>query len=218
MKGNAEPNVWPASKGQSMSRLRRVCAALTVLYLSSFSWPQETSCQEIAALSKMVRATSVETLSEARTHAGSGYRSDLVFAYRSFQLKRDAMHAQHLLVLIPKNDFQRTIVMTLGDSLCDGEPATEMELLSGVNEGFPRELANAVLLAPTYLRTYVAYGTEIVSDPHSDYAIQMQKVCSKVHRDFLGAVEQLPKPDQRAFRLHVMNPNTCRAIALPEAD
>jgi len=169
-------------------------------------------------MSAMVRATSTKALSEARARAGDGYRSNFVFAYRSFQLKRNAVNAERLLALIPKDDAQQAIVMTLGDSLCNEEPITDMEVLSRVAEGFARELASAVLLARSYLRIYVAYGMQATLDPHSDYAIQMQRVCRLAHRDFLHAIEQLPKDERQQLSLHVLNPNTCRAIALPESE
>jgi len=141
----------------------------------------------------------------------------LVYAYRAFQFHGTRSKAEALLNLIPTDEGQQTIVMTLGDSLCDGEPLKDMETLSRVNESFARELARAVILAPKFLQAYVAYSLVAVSDPHSDFAIRMSKVCQQDHSGFLNALKQLPDDKRHLFSQHVMDADHCKALALPEA-
>jgi len=57
-----------------------------------------------------------------------------------------------------------------------------------------------------------------IDDPHSDYAIQMEKVCRRAPSAFGKAVEGLPDVRRRFFVEHVMNPKNCRPLAVPEAE
>jgi len=160
---------------------------------------------------------SVAILEESNQHSGDSYRARLVFAYRSFQLHRSRSKAEALLAFIPTDEDQQTIVMTLGDSLCDGEPLKDMETLSRVNESFASELARAVILAPKSMPAYVAYSLMAVNDPHSDFAVRMRKVCQQDHHAFLNALKQLPDNKRRLLAQHVMEADYCKAIAQPEA-
>jgi hypothetical protein len=107
--------------------------------------------------------------------------------------------------------------MTLGDSLCF-EDLYDMKAVYKLRDALPLNLARAVLIVPEKLPEYVAYSLISVGDPHSDYAVQMQKVCRTRHSKFLKAVGELP-PDKKAwFTKDVMNPENCHALALPKAE
>jgi len=108
--------------------------------------------------------------------------------------------------------------MTLGESLCDDESVAEMFSLSRVRDRLGRDFARAVLLVPDMLPRYIAYAPVSVQDPHSDYAVQMQSVCRAKQPEFLRAVEGLPTDPRDWFVKHVLNPDGCHALALPEAE
>ena len=110
------------------------------------------------------------------------------------------------------------ILMTLGESLCDDEAVAEMFSLSRIRDHLAHDFAKAVLLVPDMLPKYVAYASTSVQDPHSDYAVQMQKVCRGKHAEFVKAVERLPTDQRDWFVNHVLNPEGCHALALPEAE
>ena len=178
---------------------------------------QAQSCSEIASAAEMARAKSVHTLREASKRAGDSYRAHLIFAFRYFQLQpHNKGAAERLLTLIPADDAQQEVLMTLGDSLCGGESDADMTAMARVYEGFARELAGAVLLVPSFLPSYVSYSTIAVLDPHSGYAVEMKRVCQNAHADFIHAVEQLPEDKRQVLAKEVMNPDSCKVLAVPE--
>jgi hypothetical protein len=180
---------------------------------------QEPNCDEAAAMTRMARAKSSEAVTVAKQKAGDKYRAQVVFAARSFELRpTDKSAAVLLLNLIPQDDGQQTTWMTLGDSLCDSESVADMKSLGELGDRLPRDLAKAVLLAPDRLPGYVAYAPTSVQDPHSDYAVQMQTVCRAKHSEFVKAVEGLPIDKRDWFVKHILNPEECHALALPEAE
>jgi len=63
---------------------------------------------------------------------------------------------------------------------------------------------------------YVSYSLVAVGDPHSDYAVQMRRVCQHKHAGFIEAVKQLPPATEQFFASHVINPDGCKVLALPE--
>jgi hypothetical protein len=167
----------------------------------------------------MARAKSSEAVIAEKQKAGDNYRAQVVFAVRSLELRpTDKDAAVLLLNLIPQNDAQHTVLMTLGDSLCDEESVAEMKSLGGLGDRLPHDLARAVLLVPDKLPSYVSYAPISVQDPHSDYAVQMQTVCRAKHSEFLKAVEGLPTDQKNLFVKHVLNPDGCHGLALPEAE
>lgn len=197
----------------------RVVFALSAFLVVGLSWVRAQDCGEIAGVASMARAKSMRALAEASKRAGDGYRARLVFAYRSFHLHPGGKsEAEKLLALIPADDAQEEVVLTLGGSLCDQEPLADMETLGRVRDGFGRELAKAVLLAPSFLPSYVEYSTVAVLDPHSDYALQMKIVCRQAHADFVRAVKRFPERKRQLFAKQVMNPDSCKPLALPEAE
>ncbi len=198
--------------------MKKFCLALATI--AAFGpRARAQSCTEILAEAEIVRAKSAQALSQAGKRAGDSYRARLVLAVRSFQLQPSSKEAaEHLLTLIPADDAQQEVVTTLGDSLCNDEGVADMKALARIRDGLPRELARAVLLAPTFLRSYVSYSTIATLDPHSGYAVEMKKVCQKAHADFIQALSQLSEDKRDAFTAGVMEPNGCRVIAVPEAE
>jgi len=176
-------------------------------------------CSQVHAMARMALARSQRALTTARHDAEGGYRAEIVYAARFFELQSgDRNAAVRLLKLLPQDDAQHTVLMTLGDSLCDGESVAEMASLSRLGERLSRDFAEAVLLAPEMLSKYVAYASASVQDPHSDYAVRMQSVCQAKHSEFVKAVEELPADQREWFVNHILNPEGCHALALPEAE
>ena len=180
---------------------------------------EKQDCDETAALTRMARAQSSAVLALEKRKAGDGYTAGVVFASRLLELHPKDQHAAVLLLnLIPRDEKQQTAWMTLGDSLCSTEPVSDMKVLGRLSEGLPRRLAQAILLVPERLPDYVAYALISTQDPHSDYAIQMQNVCRAEHPRFMKAVAGLPPSKKDWFIKHILNPDGCRAVALPEAE
>jgi len=194
-----------------------VGAAISTVFCGVLS-AQEPNCDQTAAMARMARAKSSAVLAAEKRRAGDSYRAEVVFAARSFELRPTEQRAAVLLNLIPQDDGQHTTWMTLGDSLCSAETVADMKSLARVGESLPRELARAVLLVPDRLPSYVAYAPTSVQDPHSDYAVQMQTVCRAKHPEFVKAVGELPTDKKDWFVKHVLNPEGCHALALPEAE
>lgn len=170
-------------------------------------------------MAQMARATSSVMLAVERQKSGDSYRAQVVFAARSFALRpKDVKAAAQLLNLIPSDTAQQTIWTTFGDSLCDAESVADMKSLDQVGEGLPRRLAKAVLLVPDKLPRYISYALVSVQDPHSDYAVQMQAVCQADHPAFVKAVGELPSDKREWFIKHVLKPDGCHVLALPEAE
>ena len=203
---------------------RTTCFWLTLLAAIPFqhSSAQEASnvpCNQVHTIARMALAKSYAALAREKHNAGSSYRAAIVYAARSFELQpSDRKNAVLLLNLLPQDDAQHATVMTLGDSLCDGESVAEMKSLSQLGERLGRNFAKAVLLVPDRLPGYIAYAPTSVHDPHSDYAVQMESVCRAKHSEFVKAVEGLPTDQRDWFVKHVLNPDGCHALALPEAE
>jgi hypothetical protein len=165
-------------------------------------------------LARMVRANSLRILTAGTPPNDASYATRLVYTFRLFQLQpRSTENAELLLSRIPTTGDEWLTLRRLGDSLCDNETIAEMRMLSKVRDGFPRELANAVLESPRLLAQYVRYSMDDTLDPHSDSAIQMRKVCQKMHPDFIRALGSLPLDKQNWFATYVMNSKTCRIAA-----
>jgi hypothetical protein len=194
-------------------------SAVAALMLSSGLAAQGPSCQEVGVIAKMASASSVSWLATLHARAGSSYQADIVFAVRAFELQpKSRTAATRLLALLPKSDDEVNALLTLGDSLCEAELIQDMRVLSRIRDRSPHAFANAVLIDPTSMLEYVRYGVKAVRDPHSDYAIRMQAVCKAKHAAFTAAVAQLPEQQMQWFTKKVLEPNGCRALALPEAD
>jgi len=191
-----------------------LCAASSAMLLA-----QGADCGKIVAMAKMARAKSSAAVAAERQKAGDSYRAQVVFATRSLELRLgDKKAAALLLSLIPQDEGQHTTWMAMGDSLCSAESLADMKSLGGLGERLSHDLARAVLLVPDKLPDYIAYAPTSVQDPHSDYAVQMESVCRAKHPDFVKAVDGLPSDKRDWFIKHVLNPNGCHALALPEAE
>ena len=155
---------------------------------------QKPNCGEIDAIARMARAISTAELAANREKAGESYRAQLVYAAKLLEL-----------------------LITLGEHHCETESYHEMKMLAQLEERLPRDLTRAVLMVPAKIPEYVAYSITSVEDPHSDYAIQMQKVCRAKHDEFFDAVAKLPREKRDRFLKYVFDLDGCNALTLPEA-
>ena len=194
--------------------------ALTILLVPCRMLPAEKpDCGEIDAIAKMARAISTAELAAHKLKAGDSYRAQLVYAVKLSELVPQRQDAAVLLLnLIPKDDEQQRILMTLGEHHCETESYHEMKFLEQLEERIPRDLTRAVLLVPARIPEYVAYSLSSVEDPHSDYAVQMQKVCKARHAEFFDAVTKLPREKRDRFLKYVFDLDGCNALTLPEAN
>jgi hypothetical protein len=203
--------------------------SVTLALLNPLIKAQEKNCTIVAAMARMARASTAGELLAQKPQAKDSYGARAVFAVRQFELMPENKDAGALLLsVIPRNDDQQNIWMYMPAHQCDGELEQDQISLSIVEERLARDLARAAILVPEKMQDYVWYAAEAVQDPHSDYAIQMQKVCRARHAAFAKAVEQLgegsPETGDFAtasadwFRKHILNPESCRALTFPEAD
>ena len=192
--------------------------ALTFLFApGKVLFAQKPNCGEVDAMAKMARAVSTAELAAHKLNAGESYRARVVFAVKQFELDPQRQDAAVLLLnLIPNNDEQQHLLMTLGDQQCGSESYHEMKLLAQLEERLPRDLARAVLLVPDKIPEYVAYSILSVQDLHSDYAVQMQKVCRARHTEFVAAVAKLPWQKRDRFLKYIFDLDGCNALTLPE--
>lgn len=180
---------------------------------------EEPNCNEVSAMARMTNATSSTVLKASNHKAGHSYRAQVVFAARNWEMHPKRQNAaRRLLSLIPKDDRQHVVWMTFGDSLCDTEPVSEMVSLDRLGERLPYDLASAILIVPSKMKEYIAYSIISTQDPLSDYAIQMRSVCRAKHSIFMKAVTGLPADEKDQLVKRVFDPDTCRAIDLPEAE
>jgi len=192
------------------------CVLVWALVTSPEASAESPSCDQISAIAKVARAKSLDGATEIERRAGGSFRAQVVFASRRFQLKPSVQSAERLLSVMPADEAQVTEVMTIGDSICDGETVADMFILGRVGERLPSLLARAVLAAPRFMPAYVKYGLRAVQDPHNDYAVQMRRVCQKEHHRFALAVAALALDEQRRFTEHVMSVAGCEILAAPE--
>jgi hypothetical protein len=180
---------------------------------------QKQDCGEVIAMVKMARAISSAELAANKLKAGDSYHAQVVYAARLFEFyPQDRETAVLLLNLIPKDEEQNRLLMSLGDHLCGTESFREMKALNQVGERIPRDLTKAVLLAPEKIPEYVAYSISSVQDPHSDYALQMQKICRSRHSEFVEAVTKLPPEKKDRFLKYIFDLDGCNALTLPEGE
>ena len=197
-----------------------LCAAV-VVFLTSPRMElsaQKPACGEVNAMARMARAISSKDLANNKLIAGDSYRAQVIFAIKQLELypqKRDA--ALLLLDLIPKDDQQHHLLMTLGDHLCVTEPYRDMKMFDQIWDRLPHEWSRAVLLVHDKIPEYVAYSLTSVQDPHSDYAIQMQKVCRAKHAEFIQAVAKLPREKKDQLMKYIFDPDACNALTLPQS-
>lgn len=202
--------IWTAKWICTLALYSVLCAALSA---------EEPGCAEIHAISGMAGAQSTALLMAWKQKAGVSYRARVVFAFRFFELHpSDQSAASAVLELIPKNREQDSTWHETGALLCETEASEDMILLGKFGVGLPHDLARAVSLVPAKMLDYVSYANTSCGDPHSDYAVRMQKVCRSKHREFIKAVDQLPPDAKKWFLSSTFNPNECRALAFPEAD
>jgi hypothetical protein len=174
------------------------------------------SCNQVHAAARIVGSTSPVAVNEERKSAPSGFVIEIVAAFRAFELQpKNRPVAVLLLEQIPSDESQQEVLSALDAAVCDDESVAEMKALARVKYGFPQLLARAVEIAPEYMRVYIRYSL-IALNPHSDYAVQMQRVCRSHPREFKKALSTLPETDRRWFAKDVFDPNHCRAIAIPE--
>lgn len=175
-------------------------------------------CDQVHASARIVRASSPAAAIAEERKAPTGYVVLVVSAFRAFELQpRSQTLAVALLKRIPVDQAQHEVILALDSAICDDESDAEMKALARVQNDFPRMLARAVRLAPEYMDAYVNYAL-IALNPHSDYAVQMQGVCRNLHQRFTKAVGELSEADREWFKTEVLDPESCRAIAVPESD
>jgi len=202
-----------------MSRLSLRVTLITGLVSCHALAAKDNRCEQAAALAQMIGSTSVAQLNSGWSKVEHDYRAQVVFASRWLELRPKEQEAAALLLsLLPKDERQQEILMTLGDSQCEKETISTMTLLGKLRDSLPHDWSTAVALMPGRLPDYVAYALISTQDPHSDYALQMQSVCRLRRHEFNQAVARLPSDKRSFFTTRIFDPKSCRPLALPEAE
>jgi hypothetical protein len=175
---------------------------------------QSTRCDHINEIVQMARETSASKLLSKKIKGPDTYFANVVRNARLMELRPSRDTAISLLDLIPKGVEQEEVWLTLRDDCA--EFAADVKVLGRLRDDLPRDLSRAVMLAPEKLPDYLCYSIKSVEDPHSDYAIRMQEVCRIDTRGFRNAVDELPPALREPFLNRVFDPDTCRAIKLPQ--
>jgi hypothetical protein len=182
----------------------------------------EPGCTEISLIAAIARAKTPSDLKLRKQNAGDGYRAQLIYAVRMFEIDPDSRtSAESLLKLLPKDRLspEQDVCLDLVHlEACPsgGIPDSDLEPLFKLQPRLPRDAARAVILVPSMMFDYISYASISVGDPHSDHAIQMKKPCEKMHAQFTAAFGKLSEKDQSWFRTKVFNPDGCRIMAFPE--
>jgi len=180
---------------------------------------QEQYCNQEITLKKIAQTTSVAKLTELEQKAAQNYQLRVAFAARRLELNpKSPATASSLLALIPKNVPQHVAWITFGDSMCEDESFHDMNLLDRFGSRLEHDLATAVLLVPGKMSDYVGFAFEALTNPHSDYAVEMGRVCKSKHAELVQAINALPLGDRTRIFHHILNTDTCEALRLPEAD
>jgi hypothetical protein len=192
---------------------------ITSLQVSIAAKVADIPCEQVHLAAQIAGAGSLAAVEAAKKKAGTGYIVEIISAFRAFELQpKNKVLAEGLLKMIPRDDTQQEIVGALDTSMCDREDDADISILAGVRYSLPAMLAKAVRLAPAYMFEYVSYSLKAAPDPHSDYAIQMQRVCRVLHPEFMKAVGALAESEQKWFTTGIFDPKRCKAIAVREAD
>jgi hypothetical protein len=180
---------------------------------------QSQNCNQVNTLKKIAQTTSVVKLTELEQRAAQNYQLQVAFAARRLELDpKGRAAAASFLILIPKNVDQHGAWITFGDSMCDGESFQDMDLLDRFGSRLEHDLATAVLLVPEKMPDYVMFGFEALTNPHSNYAVEMQRVCRNQHAELMQAINALPSEDRTRLGHYILDVKTCKALRLPEAD
>ncbi|MGD1106494.1 MAG: hypothetical protein ABR865_05575 [Terracidiphilus sp.] len=166
----------------------------------------------------MARAKSVDGLKAWKKTSGDGYRANVVFAFRLFELEQTAPVASALFGVLPQDEDLDSVWHSFGTYLCKEETDSDIHTLADLEGRMPRELAMAVLLSPDKMFRYISYAELSLMYPDSDYAEQMEGVCRLKHAEFVDAVNQLPATREKWFVARIFNPDGCHALAHPESD
>jgi hypothetical protein len=181
-------------------------------------YSQQQDCGQVVATVRMARSTSIKALWNERQNAGQNYRAHIVFAIRMFELNPQLQSADLLLDQLPADEEKRLVWMTLGDSLCNAESIADIKAMSKLGERSAHDLSRATLLRPARLSPYLSFVLWASQDPHSDAAIQAQKLCHADRYSFNRALDDLPPDKKRWFVEHVLRPESCHALSHPESD
>jgi len=175
-------------------------------------------CQPVKMLATYVRNGSAQIPDMGAKDDSSRYLIQLVRAAHSFETTQKSKNrALALLDKLPKSEEQFVGWISLGDLLCDGEAVADMKVLGRLGDRLPRLVVRAVIEIPLRLPEVLRFALIARRDPHSDYAVQLQRLCKLQKRAFLAARESLTNTERGDFDFAVFDVRSCRAKALPEA-
>ncbi len=201
----------------------RVILVLAVLLGVQCAGPvgaAEPGCERVASWVAMMKARSQAQLDAARATALFSYEGSVIYAVRRFEMSRsNAARAKALLDVMPSTEEEDRQIGSLGDSSqCNSETVAEMFLLGKMSDLLAKRLAEAVLHDTTTLPRYFEYVRRISQTPHGAGAVEMRHVCRSNHAAFVSAVRGLDADSREWFVSHIMKPDNCKVLALPEAE
>lgn len=198
--------------------LRRLIIAVAVAGCATLLPAEQISCAQVHAMAQMTRVKSTAELQALKGPAGSTYLAHLVFAFRDFQIHPSRITASAVLGFLPQDDSHREDWYALSGWICDKEETADVTALARLQDRMSHEFAKAIIILPDQMYQYISYPIILGLDPHDDYAEQMESVCRTKSREFKDAVNKLPEKDKGWFLRTVLNPESCHALAHPEAE
>lgn len=179
----------------------------------------ELNCSELKSAIGMVHANSIGVLNKYRSTAGKSYRSNVIYSFKYFELMgSDARGVAMVFKVLPANDQQYTVWITMGDSFCQGEKLADMALMDSFGERLPLLLSRAVIDRPSEMSKYIKFSLNATQDPHSKIVFGMRNVCLIRHSEFKEAIGNLSHSDKEWITSHIIRIDSCRPIELPESD
>jgi hypothetical protein len=173
----------------------------------------------VITLTKIAQSTSIARLTELEQKVSQNYQLQVAFTARSLELNpKSRAAASSFLALIPQNDDQYLAWITFGDSMCENESFHDMDLLDRFGARLEHDIATAVILVPGKMPEYIEFAFESVGNPHSNYAVEMQRVCRNRHAELMHAINALPSEDRTRIGHYILDVETCKALRLPEGE
>ena len=146
--------------------------------------------------------------------------TEFVFFSRWLMLSPKSTVAAHgLLQTIPATQKEAEDLMLLSDPPEKiSASISDLLALGNIHDRWPQLAARAVLLSPKGMTNYVAYLPLAAIDMHSDFTGNATRVCSKLPKEFRSAIAGLSEEDRAYVRRKVLDPDSCEAIFVGEAE
>lgn len=128
-------------------------------------------------------------------------------------------YALDLLLITPKSECEMITLFNLNSSLFKAESFLDMRRVGSAYDNLSRNFAAALNSYPEFFPRFLKFGEVALNDSCSDdYPAVVTHVCQTNPGRFRRAFETLSKADQAYISKFIIKPNSCKQIAVSEAD